>query len=214
MDTIGTAETAPVAREFHYIRPLGGGRERPAWARIPYSPEPTATYVPETGVLLSTGAEPKLYWYGIDGSLIRRIILDLPSEKPSSEERSVYTDRLRQRGEDDPSWREIIQAQLKNLVFPDNKSYWTEVTVDDVGYIWLKVPESPAVRETAGGYLFRVLSPNGEYLGLTRLPPPVFRISWIIRGHLLAVVRDLETGEDIPTVWRLVPQVAGFRYPE
>lgn len=213
LDTIGAAETAPVPREFYYIRPLGGGRERPAWARIPYSPEPTAVYVPGRGVLLSTGAEPELKWYGIDGTLMQSVTLDLPRESPSSEERSAYTDRLKRRGEDIPGFRDIVQAQLQSLIFSDNKAFWTEVTVDDVGYIWLMVPESPAVRETAEGYLFRVLSPDGEYLGLTRLPPPVFRISWIIRGHLLVVVIDPETDEYVPTVWRLLPQAEGFKYP-
>ena len=35
----------------------------------------------------------------------------------------------------------------------------------------------------------------------------------IVRRNLLAFVTDPETDEEVPTVWRLVPQAEGFIYP-
>jgi hypothetical protein len=61
-----------------------------------------------------------------------------------------------------------------------------------------------------------VAAPDGEYLGDTTLPPMVlsdFAGIQIVGGHLLALVEDPESGERVPTVYRIRPAIDGLRYP-
>jgi len=84
--------------------------------------------------------------------------------------------------------------------------------IDDTGYLWLPSPESAEAQEAAGGrMLYRLLSPEGEYLGDMRFPPVSLRIE---HGYASGIVTDEETGDKIPTVWRLIPSAEGFKYPE
>ncbi len=202
------AETPKVSNSYRFFMPESGS---PEWTDMPYAPKPEAEFIAGKGILLTTGAEPILWWYGPDGTLTQKISLDLPTHKVSARDKAVYRARLDERIEEAEGYaREFLKVERKDLIFPEARAYWTTTSVDDAGYIWLRIPESSQERELAGGgYPFHLLSPDGEYLGVARLPEE----GRIIMGRLLAVVEDSETGEQIPTVWRLVPSARGFTYP-
>lgn len=95
------------------------------------------------------------------------------------------------------------------MQFPEQKAYWNDVQVDDHGYIWLEIPESDEEKEAAGGGVsFRLLSPEGEYLGNTRAPVT----GTVMSGRLLGFRRDPETDERTPVVWRLISQYSQLNY--
>jgi len=60
------------------------------------------------------------------------------------------------------------------------------------------------------GFVFRVISPEGEYLGDTKWPIPDGSLS---RGHFLTVRYDEETGEEFFEVYRIESNSRGFIYP-
>ena len=71
-------------------------------------------------------------------------------------------------------------------------------------------------------FAYRIVSPEGEYLGLTRLPaaenitgnvqPLSLPIS-VAHGHYMGITWDVETGERHLHVYRLKPAATGFVYP-
>ncbi len=210
LDTVGIAET-PLVPAMYLSHMVIAGQEVPFWWNMPFAAEPHVQYVPEYGVLLATGLEPVLRWHNLDGTLAREIRMDLPPSSVTPEERSAFVADLDRQIEEAEGRRENSLLSRKNgLVFPEAKALWSSVSVDSYGYIWLRVPESREEREASGGgYEYHVLSPEGEYLGVTRRPS----IGQVVNGHLLWFVTDPDTDEELPTVWRLIPQVEGFRYP-
>ena len=215
LDTLGAAETEMLPTFYRYMMVLdleGEMMEFPSWMVLVFAPQPDAKYVPGSGMLLSTGKEPVLSWYHFDGTCYRRIMLDIPVRPLTEKEKNEYLARLDSSIEEQAEGRlkESLRSARKTMVFTETKGCWSSVMVDDAGYIWLQVPESREERQEAGGgYLYRLVSPEGEYLGLTRLPEE----GEIRQGCLLAIDFDPDTDEEIPTVWRLIPQVDGFKYP-
>lgn len=57
-------------------------------------------------------------------------------------------------------------------------------------------------------FTFLVLSPEGEFLGTTTMPDA----GSVSRGHLLTMAEDPETGEHLPTVYRIRAAVPGLGY--
>ncbi len=211
LERLGSAETLCIPNNYQFMRPMRGGREMPVWEGMPYAPDPEAVYIPGKGILMATGAEPLLEWYSIAGRLQLRIILDLPAVEVTAGDKAAYTamreNQISEQQSED--MRQFLESQLESLKFPEFKTYWSSVSVDDAGYIWLRISESVEDREQLGGVGYRVLNPEGEYLGITRAP----YLGEAVIGRFLAVVTDPETDERIPTVWRMVPQVVEFHYP-
>ncbi len=105
---------------------------------------------------------------------------------------------------------------------------WSSVGRDDAGFWWLRIPESssgeidPAA--AAGGPQpgrWRILSPEGEYLGITTTPPLdavsdvqayLLPVS-VAAGCLMGVITDPAGGRTELKVWRLVPAAPGFTWP-
>ncbi len=57
-----------------------------------------------------------------------------------------------------------------------------------------------------------VLNSEGEYLGTTTRPwQPA---TYIAQGRLYILEEDPETGEILPTVYRIEPAVPGLTYPD
>ncbi len=215
LDTLGSAETEmlPTSSQYQIVLDIEGERmELPGWMPMVFAPRPEADYMPGSGVLLTTGKEPVLSWYRTDGTCYRRITLDIPVRPLTDKEKNDYLTQLDSRidEQEEGRFKVSLRRARKTMVFTETKGCWSSVMVDDAGYIWLQVPESREERQAAGsGYLYRLLDPSGEYLGLTRLPAE----GEIRQGCLLAIDFDPDTDEEIPTVWRLIPQVEGFRYP-
>ena len=180
---------------------------------IPFNARPNAEYVAGKGLLLTTGAEPVLWWYRLDGTLEQKVTLDLAPRIVTEQEKNARIAQINRqiRNADSDLQRNYYIATREGLVFPETKSYWDIVIVDDRGYIWLQITESPEERQLAGGgRAYYILSPEGEYLGRTRAPV----IGNVVQDcSLLGFYTDSGTDERIPTVWRLIPQAEGFVYP-
>ncbi len=97
---------------------------------------------------------------------------------------------------------------------------WACVGRDDRGYWWLRVPDEPGAGEGVGAR-WRLLSPEGEWLGETRTPEsaPVPDVQSrllpvSVAGDLLLGVRSAPGDERYEVVvWRMIPAAEGFTWP-
>jgi hypothetical protein len=166
--------------------------------------------------------EPVLRWFDLRGRPVQEVILNLPEEIPSPSDRIMieeYYDRLLETAPLQMNERAGItysrtevQLQRDNITFPDHKAYWSGIYVDGAGYYWLRMSSSrlhgPRKNEPVG---FRVLDPNGRYLGDTWTPPVIGALPG--DGYLMALVLDERTGERIPTVFRVRSAIESLQYP-
>ncbi len=189
---------------FRGVRGLG--------AIMPFASRPAVGFDPDQGILVSPADEPVLLLYHLNGSLKLRIEIQLEEKAFTSEDRTTIMDDWdeRIRNASGPSL-EQLQSMRDGMTFPDRWPYWGTVNIDDAGFMWLAMVEHQADREAAGSRtLFKVISPEGEYLGNTRVP----RASGPTRyGHRAARITDPDTGEVTMVVYRIVSAVEGFRYP-
>jgi hypothetical protein len=180
---------------------------------IIYGPRPAIVFQRGIGLIISPGDRPELLVYSEDGVLVRKVRVDIAPQSVSAEERKRVTDVYDQRiAEAEGASVARIRAQKEALIFSEMKPAWTSMLVDEWGYCWLAVPETDQERRDAGGAKYRVLAPDGRYLGDTRWPT-TYANALVSRGHLLVVETNPDTREPIPTVYRITAAVAGFRYP-
>ncbi len=167
--------------------------------------------VPDLGILSTTGLEPEVRVHDPDGSLRSIIRLDQPAEPVTSRDRQYIKHLIRQRrGETESEvGRAHDTAWLKNLHLPTHKAFWSDIQTDDCGYLWLLYPTRALTLEDTG-VVFRIISPEGEYLGDTTWPIPSGSLS---RGHLMTIRANEETGETILEVYRIESNQRGFTYP-
>lgn len=118
-------------------------------------------------------------------------------------------------------FRDGLLGQKTSAQYPEHKAFWSFTHVEEPGgWLWLTVPvptfgtyvrDSPRIQQQQ---IFRILNPAGEFIGVTSWPPEVGRFATnVVRGHLLAMVPDPETEEEIPTVYLIRPAVEGLIYP-
>lgn len=179
------------------------------------------TYHPDREeILVSTGEEPVLKWYGLDGNLRREIRVNLPEQNVSEDEKrdliAAYDQAIREAMEiDDENRRQIAVERAKMwrdiLIVPDRKAYWNWALVDDKGFIWLRKPFSHLRDISNRSYSWYVLSPEGEYLGDTHQPPTLLGGA-VINGFMCNVLLDTDTDEWIPTVFRVTSVIEGLEY--
>ncbi len=95
----------------------------------------------------------------------------------------------------------------------ENKAFWDGLLIDAEGYLWLQIPyEDGSLGPRPPREKQRLLSPRGEYLGVTEWPAAE-RVTWIGEGYLLSIVVEEDTGLEVPTVFRIRPAIEGLRYP-
>ncbi len=211
-DTVGTIEVPPVHIRNWLLSP----------ARVSYpvyfTAYPRIGYAWGRGLFSYDPREPELHWHDVGGVLRTVFRVQLPKVAPPAEDRRIYEDLWDERvARAQESGDRSTRIVRDNLVFADYVPFWTVILVDDPGYSWLGIFEPNSKKEASGGTAFRVLSPEGEYLGDTRWPfvameDYLIRLTDIAKGRLLAIERDPETQEWIPTVYRLIPAAAGFSY--
>jgi hypothetical protein len=212
-DTVGVIEVPPI-----HVRML---IQAPVMVGYPvyFTAFPNIGYAWDRGLFRYDPREPELRWYTVAGVLRRVFRIDLPRVAPSAEDRRFYEDlwdeRITQAQETGDRSAKVVR---ENLVFGAYVPFWTTVLIDDRGYSWLGLPETSGKMEAAGGTAFRLLSPEGEYLGDTCWPFVLPGSSYlgytrVGKGRLMVLEPDPETDVMIPTVYRLSSAVAGFRYP-
>ena len=104
-----------------------------------------------------------------------------------------------------------MASMVELYAFADAKAFWGMVEIDSEGYFWLDLSLHP--EETSGDFhTFMVLSPEGEYLGMTTRP--YGPNAHIARGRMYILEQDAETGEIVPAIYGIRPAVRGFAYPK
>ena len=179
-------------------------------ARVHFGASTRLAYHPERGILCYCSDKPELRWYSLDGHLEHLIRLGFERELVTNEERSAIFQDLDESIETTRNdiTRLLLRGLMQHSIFPEFKSFWTSTIVDDFGFYWLSRHYDPTTEESHPSY--RILSPEGEYLGDTSWPSYGVRIS---RGYLLAPVQNEETGEIEYLVYTIVPAVEGLKYP-
>lgn len=220
-DVAATIETEPVPNA-RMMPDLDLGR-----AELHYAAWPHVGLFRGSEILASAGNRPVLEWYGLDGELQRRVRIELALEPVTEADRAAVEDRFDRLIEQNMRFgageplRDQLLAMKEAAQYADHKGFWRQVEVEEPGgWLWLTVPVPrfgiymrgvPRIRQQQ---IFHIVSPEGEYLGVTRWPPEVDRFATnVARGHLLAMVPDPETEEEVPTVYRITPAVDGLVYP-
>jgi len=187
-----------------------------------YAASPRAIFVPPDEVVTSSGAEPVLRWYGLDGVVRREVRLELSVEPVTGEDRQGledYIDRMianAPESRDEPGGesgtKDYWRRQRETLEFPETKAFWSSFLVSDVGWLWL-IKSGPEIMDYRANSVWevRVLDPEGRYVGDTATPP-IFYPMALKRDLLLALVNDRESGERVPTIFRVRSARDGFEY--
>jgi hypothetical protein len=189
------------------------GSTAPIPTPIPFGPTPDADFRSDYGIVVSSGIEPEFYYLDESGSVTRRVWLAIPPEPPTEQDKEqVRAEILRElEQEDDEMMRAMHEARAEQIFFPEAKAHWTTVHLDGSGFVWLLMPD---LRDFTSGDMsvtYRIVSPDGEYLGLTTVPSGNFRR--VERGRLLLIRTDPETDAEELLVFAISPRVAGLQYP-
>ena len=209
-DTLGTASTRQIQILYAFATPGHGkgGQSRPP---VPFIDRPFTKCLPDGSVLMTDGIEPVLWWYRPDGSVRRIIDLGIPPRALNREEITrFYRDLDSQIAAADDNTKVYLGWMRNAVVFPEYRTLWNHISVDDKGYMWLEAYEMYFERnDRGGGCTYYLLSPEGEYLGTTRAPA----VGRVAKGRFMGEVTDPETHRVEYSVWRLLPQPEGFVYP-
>ncbi len=211
-DTIAHIATEQILTGYQFSSSING---RPIMRRgmYPFSGTPMAFYSSIHGFVLSDGDRPVLDIYNTDGSHIRSIRVDLPARPVTGNDRAA-SDAYWERQLVDTDERALasLKEQKRNQRFREFKSPWYAFIIDDLGFFWLIDADQISLMEIAeSGLEMMLLSPEGEYLGRTKVPPISFlKFS---QGRFLTNVRDPETDASILTVYEVRPTVPGLKYP-
>jgi len=210
-DTLGVVE---VGREPNMLiltfQTLEGGGTAMSATSLPFAGSHDVTWVPGRGILASDGNIQRLAWYDLTGEPTLIIRPGMPDRPVTAEMRDVFLDRLRASRREREAELGRSLGPLPEYSFAEQVGFWSRTTVDDAGWIWLLDARDSALHEEGEPWLHHVISTRGEYLGTALLPATRF----VIRdGRLMALITDPETGEVRPTVFRLIPAVAGLDYP-
>ncbi len=193
--------------------------------RFLYGAIPSSAYRRGWGWIITTGNDPSLGVHNVDGTIRLRIMLDLSRIQVTREDYERCRSLMNQLIDHADSigalqggntsqieaWKNVLRQERSNLRTKEFKAFWTSAEIDDAFYLWLEVPEFDLQREeSGGGSMYRILSPEGEFLGLTRRPKGSSRVCY---GHLLAEEMDIELGQYKHVVYRIRPAVEGLKYP-
>lgn len=208
-DTLSFIETPKIKTGYVWYDP-----NAPMAVRLeyPFHGRPQALYVPGKGILVTTGREAVLEWYDLRGYLEQRVRVDMTREPVTVQDRADIYDRWDRRIEDAPDarFRRSIRRHRELTVIPDTKDFCSRIIVDDYGYIWIQKTGDTGLMSEKDSVPFRVLSPEGEYLGDTDWPTYSGTLS---QGHYLTSHYDEEAGVRVLVAYRIRPVVSSLHYP-
>ncbi len=169
-------------------------------------------YSPDHGIMISTGYDAVVEWYGLTGELTRVFRLGLEPGPVTEEDRALADSYFRNLFLDGNPLGEDLYREWKRVErFPKSRAFWNAASIDEYGYLWLTDPSShfhPTEKH------YRVVSPDGEYLGDCFLPPglpqDLGRISY---GHYLLIDIDWDGEGQNLIVYRLKPGIEGLQFP-
>jgi hypothetical protein len=82
--------------------------------------------------------------------------------------------------------------------------------VDESGFIWAQKCYPYSADEYPENAQYRIISPQGEYLGTTTRPVASGTVS---RGHFLTIQTNQQSGKRELIVYRIHSALRGFKYP-
>ncbi|MFC1629205.1 hypothetical protein ACFL3H_08860 [Gemmatimonadota bacterium] len=214
-DSLGVVQTPLIqVNEMISVEFMGSSYNTPV--PIAFGPIPTVLYHPIHGIVLSSGSQPVLEIYSTEGRRTRSISIDLVPEPVTVADRNrareMYVrnteQAVTQSGKPTDGWLDEIVGKYP---FADEKAFWGTTEIDAQGYFWLDLSLSPETLE-GDTHTYMVLSPEGEYLGITSRPFGPTGSS-MAGGRLYILEENLESGEFLPTVYRIVPAFRGLDYP-
>lgn len=189
-----------------------------------FGPLPTSVFHPDHGVILSMCTIPELHIYNTASQRIRtiRIVMD-PDPVTRLERSEARETELLSKGQVDEETRQAMEFRARNMPIAKEKAFWGWIETDNEGYFGLDMTLIPWLRSEKI-HTYRILSPEGEYLGDTsRMFQPAYPRkassvmlplgSVVSHGRLLILEEDPDTGEMLPTVYRIIPAVEGLVYP-
>ena len=186
-----------------------GGTTYASPIQIAFGPLPTAIYHHTHGIVLSLSEQPILAIYDPAGRKTRMIRIELDPEPVTAADISRVRQTLLENNEQSEKPMDW-QSFADHYPFADEKALWGRIEIDAEGYFWLDLSLPPETEE-GNIHSYMVLSPEGEYLGTTSRPyDPSASMSG---GRLYILEEDRETGEILPTVYRINPAVRGLQYP-
>lgn len=175
---------------------------------MPFTPTPSAIVAGDDRILVTTGDRPDITLFDFTGRPVRKIRLDLPPRPVTAKLKEIYWEGEESRYA--TLGRKFDPSVKTQTIFPKHAGWWGTVIVDDAGYIWLQDVTSNPAGLPYRSCRFFVLDPEGRYLGNVDLPSLTGRI---LNGRYYAIVRNPDTGAEIPTVFRIVPALDGVTYP-
>ncbi|MFC1529176.1 6-bladed beta-propeller [Gemmatimonadota bacterium] len=197
------------------IEVTAGGRTMTTPMMMIFGPVPVTVYHPVHGIVLSTTDTPQLDIYDLTGNLTRTVRIEMDSESVTRADRDWAQQHLlqafkRMAGDASEDEQEALASAVRQFPFADEKAFWSAVEFDDTGYFWLGLSVLPRMGY-GGTYDHLVLSPEGEYLGNTIRPTG--SNSSVSHGRLYVLEEDPDSGEILPTIYRIRSAVDGFIYP-
>lgn len=180
---------------------------------LPFSGNPILVYSGDMGIMVTTGDESKLSFYSLSGGMTDEYSFEIPREKVSRAERRQIRNDHNQRLQTaiEGGYLLVIaraKTESQNLEFPEEKAYWVSAIVDNLGFIWLELPSSDVSNRDEGYVPWMLVSPIGEYLGITQCPI-LIGVS-ISSDMLIGLEIDPDTDEMIPVAYRIVGNFEGL----
>jgi hypothetical protein len=180
---------------------------------LPSRPTPKVCYSPHHGFVWGTGETSVLNRSSFDGQRSQIRFEEEPVPITAEDRRGTrarYDERI---AAAEGQRRAMLETEKNALVWPAHRPFWRTFEVDDLGYIWIRAYETTQEQEEQGGWpLYRVLSPEGEYLGQVRVPPHG-GAKGFSNGYLMLIRYIADSEERPPTVYRIRPAVSGLKYP-
>jgi len=212
-DTLWTVRT-PEVKVMDYVTVEIRGMALPMPAPLPLTASPVVEFLTDGGILVSGGHEPLQEVYDGEGRLTRRIRVELTPERTTDRDRQAILDDIQASidAAEDDLLRDLFKAQQEHVRLPEYKAFWGGVQADEAGWFWLSHPTPNMLADLPDTTaVYRVLSPEGEYLGDTTVPKGSYRR--ITHGHLLHQREDPESGEVTLEVLAIRPRIPGLVYP-
>jgi hypothetical protein len=201
---IETART-PTEQSETRVHPLGF-TERISSPMV-YAGMPSILLAPPKGLIACEGELPEVRWYDFSGNLLQTARIEGPPRPVTSAVRQAHTRWLQQQIDEMAARMGRPSTRVEEGVFTERVGFGRAGSfLDHEDNVWIPgvwtVEENPE-----GGPVYHIFAPDGRYLGVCRpgwsqLPAgPVTRAP----GRLLAVIYDEETGEQVPTIYRIDP---------